>query len=81
LFALKTMSTMPAYAYALTVYPSSDTGAEDINPSRDFVARHTWILNARPRALFNKHITVADAAGLHPHANLPNIGLGHLTFY
>jgi hypothetical protein len=75
------MSTMPAYAYALTVFPSSDIGAEGINPARDFMARHARILNARPKALFDEYITVADAARLHPHANLSNIGLQDLTFY
>ena len=49
------MSTMPAYAYALTVFPSSDTGAEGIDPPRHLMARHARILNPRPKALFNEH--------------------------
>ena len=72
---------MPAYAYALTVFPSSDTGAEGIDPPRHLMARHARILNPRPKALFNEHIAVADAARLHSHTNLSNIGLRDLTFY
>src|SRR5207253_1864056 len=71
----ETMTAMPAYADALTFLPFRDVAAERIDASRDFMTRHTRILEPGPQTLFDEHIAVANAARLHFHTNLPSAGL------
>jgi hypothetical protein len=74
------MTAMPAYADALTFFPFRDVAAERIDTSRDFMTRHTRILEPGPQTLFDEHIAVANAARLHFHANLPSAGLRDFAF-
>src|SRR4030095_10788211 len=62
LFAHETISAMPAYADALTLFPFRDVAAHRIDASRDFMTRHTGILKPAPETLFDDHIAAANAA-------------------
>src|SRR5207253_10128615 len=79
-FADETMTAMPAYADVLTFLPFRDVAAERIDASRDFMTRHTRILEPEPQTLFDEHIAVANAARLHFHTNLPSAGLRDFAF-
>jgi hypothetical protein len=75
------MPTMPAHANSLTLIPNGDAAANRVDASRDFMTRHTRILNSGPQALFHKHIAVANAAGFHFHADLSGAWLRNVTFH
>ena len=72
---------MPAYADALTFLPFRDVAADRIDASRDFMTRHTRILEPGPQTLFDEHIAVANAARLHFHANLPGARLRNVALH
>ena len=69
------MSAMPADTYALTFLPLRNIGSDCIDASRDFMTRHSRILESGPQTFVNENIAVANAARLDLDSNLPGGGL------
>jgi hypothetical protein len=68
--ALKTMSTMPAYAYPLTIFPGCNTHANFIDNTGDLMPRDSRILQTWPNPLLHDHVTMTNPTGLHFNADL-----------
>ena len=68
--ARSVVATMPADADALALRPPGNTGTELVEDARDLVSWNARILNSRPQTVFRKHVTVANATGLHFDAHL-----------
>ena len=64
------MTTVPADADAVARFPSRDATAELVDHARHFVARNSWILQARPVPLPCEFVAHADSASLDFDANL-----------
>ena len=73
------MTTMPADAHALTLFPRSHARANFIHHARNFVSGNAGILKARPQAFFDEHIAVADATGVDLDADLSRVRLWDRT--
>jgi hypothetical protein len=74
------MSTVPAHANAFTGCPALHAGPGRVHQADDFMARDTWILQARPESLLHHSIAMADAAGLHLDSHRAGAGLGDGAF-
>src|SRR6185436_6738299 len=81
LFAMKAMPAVPADANALILCPSGHAGAESVDAPCNFMARHTWILKARPQAVFYEHIAMANAARLNLYPHLSGAWLWDFAFH
>src|SRR5207245_4559966 len=81
LCADETMPAMPAHTDALTFLPFNDVATNRIDPSPDFMTRHTRILKSGPETIFDEHIAVANAARLYFHANFPGARLRDVAFH
>jgi hypothetical protein len=57
------LPTKPANANPLPFPPATDILAELVDYSSDLVSRAARKLDARPDAVFRKHVTMTDAAG------------------
>ena len=66
---------MPSDSYPLTGLPQRHVGADRIDASGNFMARHARILKSRPLSFLDERVTVADTAGFHLDAHLPAPGL------
>jgi hypothetical protein len=73
-------SILAADSDTLTCLPCRNTGSHFVDDARDFVPGNARIPNSRPQAFFDKHITVANAAGFYLDAHMPRIELGNRTF-
>src|SRR5262249_5441524 len=71
------VATMPTDTNPLSFFPSCNPSAQFIDDAGNFVARNPRILEARPEAFFDKHITVADPARLYFDAHLSRVRVGN----
>ena len=74
------MTAVPPDANALAFVPSSDAGADFVDDSGNFVARRSRVNHAGPKAVFDKMVAEADAAGLHADANVTRGRLRNIAF-
>src|SRR6188474_2361304 len=65
------MAAVPAHAHSRSSLPFRNIGTHGIECSDDFMSGHARILDAWESAGHGKHVTVADAAGLHLDSYLP----------
>ena len=70
---------VPADRGALADLPADDAGADGVNDPGDLVAGHTRVLQAGPRPLLGKRVTVTDATRLDPNSHRPRAGLWDLA--
>jgi len=73
--ALEAVSPVPSQADPLASFPKSDVGPNRIDPSGDFMAWHSRILNSGPVPFFHQRVAMADAASFHLNAYLSAAGL------
>jgi len=73
------VTTVPTDADALAFFPICDSRTVLVYDTGDFMARNTWILNAREGAILREVVAEADAAGLDFDANLSGAGLGDVA--
>ena len=62
----KAVTAVPADAYAVAILPAADTVTHANDHPGDFMARHTWELQAGERARLHEEVTVADSTGANP---------------
>jgi hypothetical protein len=75
------MSTVPADADPLTACPLSNTAADCVDSSRDFMAWDSGKLKPGPKAVLDEHIAVANAARFHFDADLSGARLRDFAFH
>jgi hypothetical protein len=80
LIADEIMATVPAHAHSIAYFPSRDALSQSVKMASDFVARDTWILQARPQTLFYKDIAVADPTSLDLYTHLAWARFGDTAF-
>src|SRR5258708_36073988 len=80
-FANKTMPPVPANAYPLADAPCGHTRSNSIDATGDFVLWDAWRLQTGPRAIFNKHIAMADATCLDLNSYLSRPGFWNIAFH
>ena len=74
------MTAMPADADALAGLPLRDARTDGIHEPDHFMAGNAWILQARPVALLDQGIAVADTTGLDFDSHQAGARLGDFAF-
>jgi hypothetical protein len=72
---------MPAYAHALPFIPCCDIVADCLDATGDFMTWHTGILKPGPETFFDQNVTVANAARIYFHPDLPGRRLRDITLH
>jgi hypothetical protein len=77
---IATVSTVPADADPLTLYPALNLLSNFIDNSGNLMSRDARVLNPRPRSLLGQRVAVADAAGLDFDAHGTDAGFRGLAY-
>jgi hypothetical protein len=78
--AVVAVASMPAEADALTDFEEWNVGGDGVKDSGDFVTGDAGVGDAGKEAVLGEVVAVADAASLHPDANVARTGLGEFFF-
>jgi hypothetical protein len=65
------VAAVPSDTNPLAASPSDHSFADGVNRAGNLMTRDARVLNAGPKALFDQHIAMADAAGRHLDPNSP----------